>query len=197
MKKLVMSIIVLTLILALFAGCSVPKPTDESKEPSEQNTESNQGEENKSEDTQTVQSGNSSLSLDFPKSWRETDLNDIATIKMAAIAKEQYMIVIEETSVNFAENFTLDDYTSIILGNTKQMLIDFEEPSVNEVMIGDNLAAKQFELTGTLENKIKVKYLVTCVENDGVFYQITAWSLQSTYDEAKPVFDDILKSATF
>jgi len=58
------------------------------------------------------------------------------------------------------------------------------------------LPAKQYEITATTEG-IKAKVLFTCVENEGIFYQIMAWSLPSKYAEAKPVFEKILNDASF
>jgi hypothetical protein len=197
MKKFLLSITALILIFVLFTGCSLIK-----QEPAGQGTENNPSTENspsteeKPKDIQTVQSENSSLSMDFPKSWKETNLNDIATIQMAAVLKEQYMIVIEESALDFDESFTLDDYTAIIVENMKAGVEGAEEPILSDITVGSSVPAKQFELTGTVD-KIKVKYLITCIENNGVFYQVITWSLQSRYDEAKPVFDEILTSVTF
>lgn len=142
---------------------------------------------------QTVKSSETSLALEFPKSWKEQELNEIATIEMANLAKEQYLIVIEEALEDFADDFTLGDYADIIKENMLAVVETEEDPVIKDLKIGDNIDAKQFELAGTIE-KIKVKYLVTCTEIDGYFCQITTWSLQSKYDKNKPVFDEIINS---
>ena len=146
---------------------------------------------------QTVKSTNSDLTLEIPASWSEQNLNSIASIQMARLTKEQYLITIEESAIDFADEFTLEEYSSIIMGNMQNAVTDLEGiPVIEDVKVGNDIDAKQFELTCAVD-KIKVKYLVTCIDVDGTFYQFVQWSLQSKYDAAKPVFDDILKSTIF
>lgn len=142
---------------------------------------------------QTVKLSETNLALEFPKNWKEHGLNEIATIQMANLAKEQYLLVIEEAVEDFTEDFTVGDYTNIIMENMMAVVESEEDPVIKDVKIGDNIDAKQFELAGVVE-KVKVKYLVTCAEVDGYFCQITAWSLQSKYDKNKPVFEEIINS---
>ena len=188
MKKLLISITALVLILTLFAGCSA------FMKGFREGLEQTRGKD--TEGVQTVKSDRSSLSMEFPNSWKEASLHDVATIQMAFAAKEQYMIVIEESASDFDDGFTIDDYAAIILENMKTTVEVTGDSTITDTTIGGNLAAKQFELAGSIE-KVKAKYLVTCIENDGIFYQFTAWSLQSKYDEAKPAFEDVLKSIAF
>ena len=147
------------------------------------------------EKVQTITSDFSSISVDFPESWKTENLNDVATIQMARIAKEQYMIVIEEESVDFSDDFSVGDYADIIRTSMETVIETPEATEITDSVVG-GVAAKQFELSGSV-NKIKVTYFITCVENDGMFHQFTAWSLQSKYDEAKPVFESILESVVF
>lgn len=142
---------------------------------------------------QSVKSSETNLTLQFPKSWKEYELNEIATIQMANMAKEQYFVIIEETAGDFTDDFTVGDYTNIIMENMMAVVETEEDPVINDVKIGENIDAKQFEMTGAVE-KVKVKYLVTCAEVDGYFCQIIAWSLQSKYDKNKPVFEEIINS---
>lgn len=149
------------------------------------------------DETQTVYSAKSALAMDFPKSWKQqNDLNEEASVQMGYPVKEQYMIVLEESTDDFVDDFTLDDYISIVFSNMQVSVEVSENTEITDITINDNLNAKQFEIAGAVE-KIKIKYLITCVEYNGVFYQITAWSLQSKYDAAKPVFDEILNSISF
>jgi hypothetical protein len=186
MKKFLILVITLALILNVFSGCTIVQNAI---------VKGING-FNDSDEVQTVTSEYSKLSVDFPKSWVEMSLNDVASIQMALAVKEQYMIVIEENSIDFEESFTVDDYSEVVLENMKVAVKTSENPVVSTTTIGSGLDARQFELTGSVD-KINVKYLVTCVENNGVFYNFTAWSLLSKYDAAKTVFETILKSAAF
>ena len=188
MKRLLLSISALVLILTLLTGCNAFM---------EGFNKGLEGAlEKDSEGVQTITSDQSQLSVDFPKSWKEEELNGIATIQMANMVKEQYMIVIEEAADDFEDGFTVGDYAEIIIENMQTVVSGATVSSIDDVTIGDNLAAKQVELSGSVDG-IKCTYFITFAENDGFFYQFTAWSLPSKYDAAKSVFEDILKSVTF
>jgi hypothetical protein len=146
--------------------------------------------------TQTIKSAESNLSLEVPGSWREYDLHEQASIQMAHLAREHYLIVMEELGIDFVDDFTLQDYAEIIRNNMVDIVDNADNPVITDATIGNNINAKQFELAGTVDG-IKIKYYVTFAKTNDVFYQFVTWSLQSRYDDAKPVFDEILRSATF
>lgn len=183
MKKNIVFLLALVVMLVFLSGCGILESIKDSLGDGE-------------DGTQTIKSDVTGLSLEFPKSWKKEELNDVASIEMARLSKEQYMVVIEEEMADFEDGITVDDYAEIILENMSAAVEGSGNPTIKEVTIADGIVAKQFELAGTI-SKIKAKYLVTCVENDGVFYQFTAWSLQSKYDAAKPVFDTILDTISF
>ena len=143
---------------------------------------------------QTIKSSESNMTLTFPGTWTTEELNTQASIEMACMEKEQYMIVIEESAVDY--EYTIDDYASIILNNMKATVETADIPVITDITIGDNIPAKQFELAGVVD-KIKAKYFVVCVKANDIFYQVVSWSLQSKYDEAKTAFIEILNSANF
>ena len=174
MKKFLLSVLVLLLVFSL-AGC-LAKDAEES--------------------VQMITSEETSLSMEFPTSWKKSDLNSDATIQMARLEKEQYLIVFEESTVDFIDEITLDEYVDLAKYQMEAGVETTSEAVVKDVKLGTDIVAKQFELEGVVD-KIKVKYLVTCVENDDYFYQFITWSLQSKYDECKPVFDQILNSIAF
>ena len=185
MKKFLVSILALTLILTVLTGCNTVMEGFNKGIDSADTGE-----------VQTITSSKSGLSLDFPESWKTAEMNELATIQMALMIKEQYMMVIEEAASDFEDDFTVGEYSEIIMKNMKAALDAAEGLEIKDATVATDLAAKQFELAGSVE-KVKIKYFVTCVKNDGVFYQFISWSIQSKYDEAKPVFENILKSITF
>ena len=197
MKRVLLSVTALALTLALFTGCgTIVEGFQEGLKEGLQESLGQSQSKDIGNDVQTITSDFSALSVDFPKAWKTEALNDIAEIQMAQVSKEQYMIVIEESSEDFDADFTLADYTEIILYSMESAIETVEASAVADVAVGDGISAKQFELTGSV-NKIKVKYLVTCIETEGFFHQFTAWSLHSKYNDAKPVFDTILNSISF
>jgi len=150
-------------------------------------------------ETQLIRSAESSLSLVFPGSWVEMegrDRNEFASIQMGQRLGDQYLLVIEEPTSDFDDDFTLFEYAYLILDEMTYLVNPTDTPLIEDVEIGDSIHAKQFELTGSVD-RIRVRYLVTVVEYNDIFYQLVAWSTPSRYDTAKPIFMEILNSVTF
>ncbi|MDR1002603.1 MAG: YcxB family protein [Oscillospiraceae bacterium] len=131
--------------------------------------------------------------ISVPSSWTELDLNDAASFQMGNPRKEQYMIIISEPVADFGYDFELEDYADA-LGEYMSGNIDSAMKSqAAETVIGTNIKAIQFEIEGSIQG-IDAKYLVTCAQIGDSYYQFTAWSLQSEYENVVPVFNDILGS---
>jgi len=181
MKKIIYAALAVCL-LASFSACSLLPGAG--------------GDQTKPEEKQTVTSPESTLTMQFPAQWEQNDeLHEEASIKMNLLSKEMYMIVLEESAEDFTDDFTLAAYADVIQTSMLGQLTDGETTEVGETTVGDALSALQFELMGAVNN-IKVKYQVTCFQTDETFYQVIAWSLKSRYDDAVPVFSDILQSVT-
>jgi|GEM_PF-2568814 len=142
---------------------------------------------------QTVSSSDSSITLEFPSDWSAGNTNSDASIEMLNPTQSNGVTVITEAASDFRSDFNVDDYTSIVLQSNIDSLNSTDTPTVNDVTIGKNIPAKQFEVSGEIENT-KLVYLVTCAEANGYFIQISAFSLPSQYESAKPVFKYILVS---
>jgi hypothetical protein len=178
MKKKFLPVAALVLAFALLGGCgSVGDGLNSPASP------------------QTITSSISSLSLEFPSSWQEIDLNTGSSIEIARLAKEQFLLVREEPSVYFGDGYTLDEYAELVKALIETSAEAPESSATTDIVI-NGIPAKQFEQSCIVE-KVKLKYLITCFEHDGTFYRFSAWSLLSLYDEAKPVFEGILETITF
>lgn len=184
MLSLVFAASTLTACFSSGSGANSPSDTSESSGVAEP------------EVTTAVTSPTSSLTLEFPESWAEFDLNEIASIQMGYTAKEQYFIVIEDYAEDFAPEFNLDQFAQLVVDNLTTTLAVSEAPVIADTQIAAGIAAKQLEVSGTVDG-INITYLITCFYNEGTYYQALAWSLPSAYEEAKPVFDQIINSASF
>ncbi|MCL2784653.1 MAG: hypothetical protein FWD55_04305 [Propionibacteriaceae bacterium] len=199
MKKLFSATLAVGLLLSI-SGCSVIFPEviggdgryGVNGEPSAEPVATSSA----PEETQQVTSALSSFTMSFPLTWEKLDLNDAASIEMGRSNKDQYLIVIEDVAEDFDSNFTLEDFTDIVLGNLIDMMETATDPQIVDFMTTRGISGKQVEFAGVVD-KIRVKYLLTTIQKNDVFYQILAWSTQSKYDAAKPVFDDILDSVGF
>lgn len=148
----------------------------------------------------TVKSIESNLSLKFPTTWKHTDLNDDASIGLALPSKEYYYVVIEEKNTDFPAGFTLGEYIGIVSTSMSGAVENAKLSSTQDVEIAQGIKAKQFDLAGSMQaglQTIDVKYLVTCFEAEGSFYQLIAWTLEKDFADAKPTFDEITNSASF
>ena len=154
------------------------------------------GSDDKSAKTQTVTSTDATVTLDFPSIWKETELHPDAVMERANTPKEQYLIIITDEKEDFADDFELKDFTEILRTNMSGSVEGSEVTEAKSTKIGDNKSALEFYVTGTVD-KIKVKYLVVTVENKDKFYQIVTWSLQTRFNDAEPVYRDILESVKF
>ena len=141
-------------------------------------------------------SSQSGLALQIPDSWGEYELTPDATIQICDRQLTKSMIVFEEPDADFTDDFTLEGYTYLILELMLENDENAEFSEISDITIGGNIMAKQFELSCVIDN-IKLRYLVTCTKVDDTFYQFCAWTVQSQFNNAKPVFEKILNSASF
>lgn len=130
--------------------------------------------------------------LTVPTDWSSrTDLNDVAILQAANLAKEQYVIVIDDNKADFT-NATLNDHSQI----TSQLIVDgLTSPQITQpVPVTINgYAALQREIHGSFDN-INVVYLHTSIETPTRFYQVLTWTLKSKYAENRSIFEQVTQS---
>ena len=137
-------------------------------------------------------STNGAVQITVPDDWDAmTDLNDVAIIQAANLAKEQYIIVIDESKEDFAEP-DLAQYSDI----TAQLIID----GLSEAEVGTSTpltingnAALQKEIKGSIDN-INVVYLHTSIETPSHFYQALTWTLKSKFEKNQSVLQEVTNS---
>ena len=187
MKRLIPLFI---LVLAAVGGCGGSDASD-----AETTTSSTPVESTAPEITGTVMtSTNGATQITVPDDWDAmTDLNDVAIIQAANLAKEQYIIVIDDTKEDFADP-NLAQYSDI----TAQLIVDgLNAPEVDaptELTI-NGYPALQKEIRGSIDN-INVVYLHTSVETPSHFYQVLTWTLKSRFDQNRSVLQEVTNSLT-
>ncbi len=123
------------------------------------------------------------ISLEVPNSWRQNNsLNEDASLGAANLLQEGYVIVIEDSFVDFDEPPTLDEYADLILGTMSGNIDNPRFASDLNPMVIDGWPAYQRVLQGSVDN-IKITYLITLVEREDAFYQIIGWSLSSRFSD--------------
>ena len=169
------------------------------------------------EEFQTVWSTKSSLSFEFPTSWSDASIGDASTIYMGHERNLWFFSVIEEPVAHYIGEFTFDDYVSLVLEMAVETYDDLGESlayqleehemtswdssvsNVSDIIdldIGDGISAKQFEVSGTVLGYEKT-YQVTCLVANNVYYTLIAYTVESSFDDARTVFNGILNSISF
>ena len=171
-------VILSVLLLVLLTSCTSGLADDESS----------------ADKYQTVKSYNSNITMEFPKDW-DDDGHQLAyaSIEMYSYSRNQAVIVVEENMEDFVDDITIDDYAWFVLQSVQDVFGTTQIPAIEDIQIGDGIYGKQFEISGEIEYR-KLTYLATCAEAKGIMVQFRIVSLQSEYDEMKPIFDNILNS---
>lgn len=186
MKKLLVSLLILTFILTLLTGCKILEHFK--KNP--------RNDVSDGDDTQTVSSDISGLSLKVPKNWNIWAAEYPMSISTSESVKGQSLVVVENELINNGVDFDFDSYIIPVIEGYKINLESTDNPLIYTTTIGDGIDAWQYEMEGKYGN-IKFKYLMTFVKIENVLYHFITWCYLSFYDESKPVFDSILDSVTF
>jgi len=130
-----------------------------------------------------IKSGNGRFQLTVPAAWREDPaLHETAGIRASNRRQETYVIVISESKQDFADDMTLERFTTITSDNIMKRVGSPQASPPVPVTVADTYPAMQYGVQGEMTNK-KVAYLVTNVETPKDFHQIIAWTLGSRIDQ--------------
>ena len=131
--------------------------------------------------------------LTVPAGWREhAGLNDKADIKAASLIDEMYVIVITEAKLDFTDEMTLDQYTTISRDSMVSNLAASDATPPVPVTISGN-AGRQYEIQGAVEN-VRLAYLVTTVETAAHYHQIITWTLRSRINENQMTLQQVTET---
>ena len=101
----------------------------------------------KTQNPQIINGTDNRAQITVPGNWQKrTDLHDEAEIQAANLLKEQYVIVISESNIDFSDDMTLKDFTELIIGTSKETVKDGVITEVTSIKV-DGYDAKQFELS--------------------------------------------------
>lgn len=173
MKKLfknILTFFLIGLIMASFTGCGAI--VDSIKNSGGTDTQ----------EEKIVKSEDGKFQVSLPSDWEETtELNDIAVIQAANMSAEKYLVVISESTADFTEDVSLEDFAELSMDNIlyaaeNSTSTDFEDITVN------GLSGKAFEVQGEVSN-VKACYYVIALKGKDHLHQIITWTLNSKYDE--------------
>ena len=131
--------------------------------------------------------------LTIPAGWREDpSLREKAGIKASNRLQELYVIVISESKEDFADDMTLERFTTITSNHMISKIGSPEASPPLRTTINTN-PALQYELQGVI-NDVKIAYLITTVETPRNFHQIITWTLRSRIDQNQSTLQKVTSS---
>ncbi|MDR0357828.1 MAG: hypothetical protein LBH63_05630 [Clostridiales Family XIII bacterium] len=187
------SIVLATALIFALAGCGLTDRSDSDIDKEVIDAEDSGARVEEIALDQTVASTESGIELSFPATWKSLDLNDEASVEMGDEDEKRYLIVVEDDAVNLSGDMTVEGYGDVVIANMKQDLTNAKASAWTRVNAGTGIEAAQSEVSGVFGGG-EIGYLVTIFRNEDTFYQISAWSAQSAYENGKPLFDRILAS---
>ncbi|UKS29936.1 copper amine oxidase N-terminal domain-containing protein [Paenibacillus sp. HWE-109] len=149
-----------------------------------------------------VVSKDKKFQISLPSTWTRND-SFIAKInplfKVGAVNNTtdpmQFFGIMSESKTGFSDKFTVLDYSELLIGqmNDEKIIDNLKVVSKTDLII-DGHKAKQLEITGVV-NHINAAYLLTFVETENYFYQMTFWSAAKSIENSRADLTKI--TATF
>ncbi len=137
---------------------------------------------------------NGLFQLTTPPTWtQEYHLNDQADLQISDSDNREYAIVFIEPMSDFADDANLEDYYRLVSNDFEDSISEAQVSAVTDIMVS-GYSAKQVEVSGITDEKVKIRYLITVVETPGYFHQIWAWTTASNYETAKSDLMDVTNS---
>jgi hypothetical protein len=162
------------------------KELDESNRP--------QGKSNQSaEETKVIEALDGQSRITVPKGWNANyNLSEIAAIGASDNINQKFALVVTETKENFSSDITIDEYCNLVVEYMELSVSNSNITEKKKLTINGKQAV-QFELWGEID-KIKIAYLITIIETEDNFHQVTLWTMQSRFNEFKEEFSKIAES---
>jgi hypothetical protein len=130
----------------------------------------------------------------IPSMWHEIPtLNEKAEIQVGNEVREQYLIVLTEAKMDFAET-DLARYADLAAETLEESLTNkVRSPSVPRQVQGR--PALEFRITATIDN-LNVVYWLTAVEGRDHYYQVLTWTLASRANANESVLRGVADTFT-
>ena len=131
--------------------------------------------------------------LTVPGDWqKETQLNEQASIQASNRGREIYVILLSESKSDFADEMTLDRFTSATRSKMMAGVRSAQSAEPTPTTINGN-PALQYEIRGVIEG-LNAVYLNTTVETPEHYHQIITWTLPSRLEQHKGTLLEVARS---
>jgi hypothetical protein len=141
-----------------------------------------------------ISSTDGKIQITAPTTWRATTgLNEKADLQATDSSNNMYLIILTDVRSNYGSSMTVERHSNETLAPLLKSIISPVETGPTRLTVNGNPAV-QHEVRGEIKEGVKVVYLHTTIETPKHYQQIVQWTLQSTYDAKKSVFQDIVQS---
>lgn len=139
-------------------------------------------------EAKTLSGPDGQFHIDVPGNWSDNDLgSEDASVQVANLFREEYLLVIEETKADFEADFTVSDFADLASSLVEESLVGGNRGELTELTI-NGLPAARCRIKGSADG-VQVVYLNTYIEGAEHFYQVMAWTLPSKEKIAFPIFE--------
>lgn len=138
-----------------------------------------------------IESADETISCKAPAGWMDVSgqLSDEASLEIANIDKEEYMIVLAEQKSAFDGDFNLQGYNKAVIEQVESAAEDVEVISEEKTELDGDAAAFLTKLSASVDD-IRITYLICTVEWPEEYAQVVAWTSTEKAEE----YDEELRS---
>ena len=146
--------------------------------------------------TKEILASDGTIQCVVPDSWQDLEgqLNQVASLEVADVGTDCYMVAIPELKDDFDADLDLEGYNKIIIENVTNMAKDAEIVSSENIELGENPAILT-KVKGTVEG-VKIMYWVCSVEFPSYYTQVMGWTLSGKADKYEEQILSVVRSVT-
>jgi hypothetical protein len=132
--------------------------------------------------------------IQTPSGWTSrADLHSTAGLQASNAKVDAYIIVLSESKLDFAANYTYRDYDKQTLTAFLANLKDSKITSGPKEVTVNGRPGIQYEFQGTVEN-IQISYFRTAIDGQESFHQVVAWTIRSKTDTNRNMLQQLINS---
>ncbi|MGE0441715.1 MAG: hypothetical protein AB7L66_14605 [Gemmatimonadales bacterium] len=141
----------------------------------------------------TITATNGTSRIDVPAGWAPAELSDEADLEVANRRTGLYLIVLTESKGDFAPDFTYLDHANRTVRGMLESMTSAAVVGGPDTILVNGRPAVQSVIEGR-RNGIRIVYLHTTVDGEGVFHQIIGWGVPSAMGAGRRELVTVIKS---
>lgn len=188
----IISISSLVLLITAAVGCGSKATTTKS---ANETTKSETAQAKKVK-TKDFKSPDNKLQLTVPEDWNQLDelkqINSAICLPVGNKLSEKYAAVISTSKENFSKEMTLNQFSDLVLKNSKSTITNAEISEVKDAEINGR-KAKTFIVKGEVNN-VKISYVYAIVDSPNAFNTVFSWTFTTKFNENKDELTKVINS---